>query len=151
MKFGISFLPKWNLHISLSACPSLSPPNNIITDKNLTAQWLWRHPGPGLDLRDLHFRETKSNLHRSDFSWRSVMPPKIQRPLSWRTAVCLCLAEGHSEPPWEIKCHVSLSATKLEVAKLFRVELSDDIAIMKTLLSEPTSENRFCRRLLSTV
>ena len=51
-------LPKWNLHMSLSVCPSLSPPKSIMTLRNLTAQCELRHPGPGLDLMERQRCET---------------------------------------------------------------------------------------------
>ena len=57
---SFNYLPKWNLHISFNVCPSLSPPNNIITLRNLTAQCECKHPGPGFDFTGRHLRDTET-------------------------------------------------------------------------------------------
>ena len=64
----------------------------------------------GLIFLQLFFKLPKSNLQKSDFSCKSVMPPNTHMALSWRTAECLCRGGGgDSEQPWEIRCHVSLT------------------------------------------
>ena len=83
----------------------------IMTERNFTAQWLWRHPGPGRDLTGRHRRETKSKRQKSDLSWRSVIPPKTHMAESWRTEEWRWRGGGEppSEPPWDTKCQVSLA------------------------------------------